>query len=458
MALPPVLLIVATLVSSPDPGKSPEITFWYGSHQVFGRQGVPQRWVNVLGNVHDPDGIASLSFSLNGGPDRPLTIGPDRYRLWQAGDFNVEIDYAELVSGPNQVVLTAVDAEENRATRAMTVEYVAGNTWDRPYVIDWSAVDNVADAVQVLDGLWIHDEAGLRTAPTHVGYDRTVAIGDVGWADYEVTVSVTIHAIDETAFDIPESKSPGVGIYLRWQGHTDDPLACPQPHCGWVPNGASNWYEWQRDEPDQLQLFAGPTSLPAPRSACTNEIRFEPGHTYWFKARVETTPVGSLYSLKVWEDGAETEPADWELQRLTTTANLARGSLLLIAHHVDATFGNLAVMPIPRKRFDLLRRFSGYISRSPLLFVAAIGLGVAYGGRRRAPRKVIVAMGLLLVAALVGAWLPLHLPELLQQRGWNVRNITVAAVAGEFAVSAAIAIGWGLALYALLSRQEQRES
>ncbi len=29
----------------------PTITVWYGSPQKFGQIGVPQRWVNILGNV-----------------------------------------------------------------------------------------------------------------------------------------------------------------------------------------------------------------------------------------------------------------------------------------------------------------------------------------------------------------------------------------------------------------------
>jgi len=39
------------------------------------------------------------------------------------------------------------------------------------------ALRDLADAVQVIDGLWIRDGGGIRTAPGHVGYDRTVAIG-----------------------------------------------------------------------------------------------------------------------------------------------------------------------------------------------------------------------------------------------------------------------------------------
>ena len=47
----------------------PSIVVWRGSPQTFGQVGVPQRWVNVLGNVDDSNGIGSLSYRLNSGPE-----------------------------------------------------------------------------------------------------------------------------------------------------------------------------------------------------------------------------------------------------------------------------------------------------------------------------------------------------------------------------------------------------
>ena len=31
-----------------------KIDVWYGKHQRFGHNGLPQQWVNVLGRVHGP--------------------------------------------------------------------------------------------------------------------------------------------------------------------------------------------------------------------------------------------------------------------------------------------------------------------------------------------------------------------------------------------------------------------
>jgi hypothetical protein len=48
----------------------------YGNRQRFGTPGKSQRWVNILGHV-PIQGLTSLTYSLNGGPNRPLAVGPD---------------------------------------------------------------------------------------------------------------------------------------------------------------------------------------------------------------------------------------------------------------------------------------------------------------------------------------------------------------------------------------------
>ena len=107
--VPAVVLCVlagATMAAADEP----VMQLWYGDRQTFGVPGIAQQWINVLGNVSDADGIASLSYSLNHGPEYPLTLGPDTRRLVSAGDFNIEIDHQNLTVGYNQVVITAVDS------------------------------------------------------------------------------------------------------------------------------------------------------------------------------------------------------------------------------------------------------------------------------------------------------------------------------------------------------------
>ena len=67
---------------------------------------------------------------------------------------------------------------------------------------------------------------------------------------------------------------------------------------------------------------------------------------YLMRMRVETLGEGSSrYSLKVW-DANEQEPQDWEVVAVDTS-DVPSGSLLLIAHYVDVSFGNIVIQPIP---------------------------------------------------------------------------------------------------------------
>jgi hypothetical protein len=318
----------------------PVIDVWYGSHQIFGRPGVPQRWMNILGNVSDPDGISSLTFSINGIPGWPVSIGPDYRRLLAPGDFNIEINRTLLDAGLNHLVIRATDNLDNQATATVTIEYEA-NTWPLPYSVRWESVTNIQDVAQVIDGFWVLEAGGIRTHPDYVGYDRVIAIGDVSWKNYEVTVPFTIHAIDSSAYGSPISVCPSFGINLHWLGHTNSPVVCPRLHCGWEPIGGSNWYEFRKTQNNGLRIIAKPSDVPSR----IIDLRLEMGKTYWLRARVESTHEGNLYSLKFWDDGHK-QPFDWDLQKFAGEGNLASGSFLLVAHHVDMTFGNITVVPV----------------------------------------------------------------------------------------------------------------
>ncbi len=77
--------------------------FWYGTSMDVGLLGTPQRWVNILGNASDPDGIQSLTYSLNGGSTVAMGIGPNDRRLVDDGDFNADILIDDLVIGTNEL-------------------------------------------------------------------------------------------------------------------------------------------------------------------------------------------------------------------------------------------------------------------------------------------------------------------------------------------------------------------
>ncbi|NOZ52736.1 MAG: hypothetical protein GXP08_06265, partial [Gammaproteobacteria bacterium] len=316
-------------------GAGPTIDAWYGSNQSFGLLGVPQRWVNILGNVNDPDGINSLQYSLNGAAFLPLTLGPDNRRLQRFGDFNIEIDYTTLNSGANTIDILAEDTLGNSSLTTINLTFNTNNNWPLPYSINWNTVSNIQDVAQVVDGKWSLEGTTIRTS--EIGYDRLIAIGDLNWSDYEIVVPITIHAVDENA------SRPGIGLLLRWPGHYAWDTS--QPRWGWWPMGALGWYRYEPTGPgtDKLRMLGGDGSI---IDADNSGKKLTIGTTYLYKMRVETpNGQGSWYRLKVWEQGTP-EPASWDLESQESTSDPQNGSLLLLAHHVDASFGTVNVTPI----------------------------------------------------------------------------------------------------------------
>lgn len=163
-----------------------------------------------------------------------------------------------------------------------------------------------------------------------------MAIGDASWNDYEVSVPVTIRSAT--------SAFAGVGILMRWTGHTDDPISGWQPKTGWWPLGALGWYRWTTSYPQgRLQLEGNQDHL---IDWDSSGQRLENNVPYIFKMRVETG-VGQVpwYGLKVWKEG-DPEPADWVLSGQEGPEDPQHGSFLLLAHRVDANFGDVTVTSI----------------------------------------------------------------------------------------------------------------
>lgn len=318
---------------------SPTIDVWYGGTQEFGLIGTPQPMVNILGNVSSPNGVQSVAYSLNGGPDVPLTLGPDHFRLANTGDFNVDLYFSSLVPGANELVLRAFDSFGRLSTRTLSIINSQGASWPLPYTADWSTANNVNDIAQVVDGHWVIDGDSARALD--IGYDRLVAIGDLSWQTYEVTVPITIYSIDEGGYSWP-SNGPGVGVLCRWPGHSDDGR---QPISGVYPLGAIGMYRWTTSY-ERFEIFGNEGYILA---SDPSSLTLEFGVTYNFKMRAETLDGGTgRYSLKIWDAADPFEPANW---LLVANQNAVRepgyGSLLLLAHHVDARFGKVEVLPGP---------------------------------------------------------------------------------------------------------------
>lgn len=333
-----VATVVVAAVSLSVAFSAPTITIWYGNNQAFGQLGNPQTAINILGNVSDPNGISSLSYTLNGGPSVSLSRGPDTRRLLKPGDFNVDIDTENLTNGTNLIIITAVNVLNETSVETVTVQYTAGNIWPGNYMVNWSAASSIQSVAQVVDGHWTLTDTTVR--PTYLGYDRLIAIGDKNWTDYEVTVPIIFYGIDTAGFTNP-SNGPGIGLLLRWTGHTDNPISGWQPKSGYLPLGAIGWYQWHYSdpsEPPRLRLLGNNLTQLGDAGPILSFNTW-----YYFKMRVETIQgVGGLYSLKVWEV-SQPEPSNWLLQGQQGLSDPQNGSVLLVSHHVDAEFGNVSV-------------------------------------------------------------------------------------------------------------------
>ncbi len=351
-----------------DSPNAPVINVWYGATQPAGLRGDPQKWVNILGNVSSATPISSLTYTLNGGPPQNLSRGPDNMRLAQSGDFNIELDYTDLLPGSNQVVITALDNALASSQAVVTVNYSAGPTWTPPQniTVNWSAATKVSDVAQVVDGQWIIDNGAAR--PTVLDFDRLVAIGDLSWRDYTVTVPITILSMDPSGYTAP-SNGPGIGIMVRWQGHywvEND----TQPRTGWRRLGALAWYRWKGGAtPSEGLQLVGHRGILLGESTRTLSMNTP----YLFKVSVTSNAANpgkpATYRFKVWE-ASQAEPATWDFEKMGNSGEPKSGSILLVAHHVDARFGNVtvnlaSVQPKPTLTVNVTGTGGGTVDVSP---------------------------------------------------------------------------------------------
>ncbi len=340
-------LPAAAELSGPDAPTAPNITVWYGNSQSFGQKGTPQEWINITGNVV---GATSLTYSLNDGPDKPLTIGStadaNPPRLAAAGDFNIELRYTDLKNGANKVVIKATDGA-TADVETVTVNYAAGNTWSLPYTTNWGSAANVHEQAQPVDGKWII--SGGRLVTDLPGYDRLAAIGSMTWTDYEVEVPVLVESID------PSINSSGVGMIVRWQGHFDnDGNNNPDdqnPKMGWRRLGALAWYRWTPSGRAAFEMMGNGGQNIASRSDEAIELNKE----YIFKLSVQSSTFAgntATYRFKYWPAGTP-EPQQWFLTAPGRSGEPASGSVVLVAHQAKVFFGNAKITPIQNKTFSV---------------------------------------------------------------------------------------------------------
>ena len=382
----------------------PVIDVWYGDVQNFGQNGIPQSYVNILGNVSASGRITSLTQSLNGGPEQPLRIGPDQFRLVDPGDFNAEIAYSSLRRGRNNLRLTATADNGAVTHRVVTINYVVGHS-PASYSIDWSAVQNIQNVAQIVDGKWAIENNEARTKQT--GYDRLIDIGSMdSWTNLTGTVELTLNAFDASDF--------GLGPIVGWRGHTLDGDEQPRtghPFAAWfVYNGAS------------LSIYAN-TPITPETSLEQYTTHLDVGVRYIFKFQVTPNRWGeSHFSFKVWRSGT-VEPQNWQVE---ADGQRARGSILIGAYKCDISVGKINITALDGAEFSHVPyRKLLHSLISALLFVALLIGTILVLYQSRLSYFAIMFVLLLVVSFYTPVWM-IHL----LQRGSTEIAFSVLKVLG----------------------------
>ena len=335
------LFLLAAPVIAAD--AAPTIELWYGDEQRFGHTGNPQPRINLLGVVSRHEAVEALTYSLNGGPAQTLSLGPNGFRLSRPGAFNAEIERSGLRAGENVVEFVVHQRfAQQPVTKTVRVHYTAGRPRPLPHTIKWADARRIDDVAEVMDGHWKLTPDGVRTLDPY--YDRVIAIGDTNWTDYEVVTSVTFHKFlaDVVAPKGPPFSNHGhASVLLRWQEHPDDGR---QPRRKWHPCGGLAMWRFDAGTTGGEWVWQGGESGIIARESKKRPM--EIGRRYMIRGRVETLPgPRTRYSIKGWPAG-QPEPAEWDLVATDGKEDVQSGSLLLVAHHSDVTFGDVEVRSV----------------------------------------------------------------------------------------------------------------
>lgn len=319
------------------------IQFWYGPEQHFGHLGEPQRWINVLGNISGLANLDSATFKLNAEMARPLSLGGNLHRLALPGDFNVELAWAELKTGENQLMVTAYSADTVRAKNTATLVVEKGKRWPLPYSVDFSQAAKLQEVVQIVDGHWQLQADGVRTVQRY--YDRVLSMGDTTWQNYETTVRLTVNDFTPSEPGPPTYNVTHFGVAMRWRGHHADGR---QPSRKWYPLGAQGEFLLKAN-PDSCRwriLFDGGRDKPQKYSDRRNRLVLD--QPMRIKTQITTLADGrSRYRFKQWLD-SEPEPPGWDVEGLESD-DYPSGALCLVPHNSDVTIHEVTVVPLPKE-------------------------------------------------------------------------------------------------------------
>lgn len=339
-----IFLVLITEALGQPQGDGGPIRIWYGENQQFGQLGQPQRWVNILGNVQLPD-LEKIIYSVNGSLPDTLSTGPDLHRLAESGDFNIEVGWDQLMSGPNEIVVSAYNQSGTSYSSRTHIQVTKGETWPMPYHVNFREVRDLQNVVQIVDGQWELTSEGVHTRVPY--YDRVLTMGDTSWCDYEATILLTIHDWTPSQPGPPTYNVSHFGVAMRWRGHHADGR---QPGRKWFPLGAQGEF-LLKQETDSCRwriLFDGRMEEKPPKYADgTNSLLVN--QAIWIKTQVITLSNGKTrYRFKQWSKGS-TEPEDWDVEGFEVH-DYPSGALCLVPHNSDVTIHSVRVEPLEASR------------------------------------------------------------------------------------------------------------
>jgi LmbE family N-acetylglucosaminyl deacetylase/regulation of enolase protein 1 (concanavalin A-like superfamily) len=211
--------------------------------------------------------------------------------------------------------------------------------WPKSYTAQWTSNASIAQESQILEGQWRYEGDGVR--PLTTGFDRALILGDMNWTDFDMAAPFTIHSFNPTT---PQGSA--VGLATGWQGHN----AWGQPRNG-HPGGGLCLYAKQADDTFKLQLGYSPgpvddTIVTTKEMSLASEVRY----MMRFRQQDGFQAGSTRYSCKVWR-ADQAEPSAWDLQYdipdWPGVPGQRPGSAVLLAHEVDATFGDTTITPLP---------------------------------------------------------------------------------------------------------------
>jgi hypothetical protein len=236
------------------------------------------------------------------------------------------------------VLLTAVDGAGAATQRVVEFTVVGGSALPNTMRTDFGNDGGTGRGVVVVDGQWRVGPGTLSTVGD--GYDRLVAIGDLGWTDYDALVPIRIDALAATP--ARASGDPAVGVIANWTGHNNSVTPGSQPLQGFralegglSPFGSILWWRAGRVEvlsPDLDVMDAGPS------------VGYPMGHWYLLRVQVDSAGSTVTYRARMWRSQVE-EPQQWDVVWTSGPAAPAptAGSLVLVAHEATVSFGDVTV-------------------------------------------------------------------------------------------------------------------